>query len=323
MTIGDDIGRWAATRPVWQQEILQTLADGLPITEAELAAAIASLLDPPSTGPAKPLNLAIASSDDVTVTLTALRGCKGVNALAEGQELDFATGGLTVIYGDNGSGKSGYARLIKKVVGARHPAQILPDVFLERASDPCALIQYAADLDPREHKVPGPADPLIRQMHFYDEHCGDAYLARKSVISYRPSALVLMDGLIEVCDRLRNALADRLRENHLRALELDLPSGTVAAAFAASMTADTSEATVESATTPDPEATQKMAAAVSEVARLEASSASAERARLTGLAQASEALSSLLAAAGGELGVGSLNRANGAMIRTCGWLSAR
>ncbi len=310
MTIGDDIAHWARSRPIWQQEILQTLAEGLPITEAELAVAIDALLEPSGTAPTKPLNLALASADDVTVTLSALRGCKGVNALTEDQELDFATGGLTVIYGDNGSGKSGYARLIKEAVGARHPAQILPDVFLDRPGDPFALMHYEADNDSREHKIPGPADPIVRQMHFYDEHCGDAYVARKSVITYRPSALVLLDGLIEVCDRLRNALADRLRDNHRRAMNLDLPSGTQAAQFAASLTADTTEAAINSATAPDPEATQKLANAISEVARLEASSASVERARLTGLAQASAALSSLLAAAGEELGDGSLERAN-------------
>jgi hypothetical protein len=310
MTIGDDIARWAATRPIWQQAILQVLADGSPITEVELARAIDSLLDPHTTAAAKPLNLALAAADDVTVTLAALRGCKGVNALTEDQELDFGASGLTVIYGDNGSGKSGYARLIKEAVGARHPAQILPDVFQDRASDPCALMQYTADHDQREHKAPGPADPVIRQMHFYDEHCGDAYLARKSVISYRPSALVLLDGLIEVCDRLRNALADRLRENHLRAPQLELPAGTAAAAFAASITADTSEAELDSATALDAEATEKLATALGEVARLEASSASAERTRLTALAQASAALSVLLAAAGEQLGRDALERAN-------------
>ena len=130
MTIGDDIGQWARSRPIWQQQILQTLAQGLPITEAELAAAIDALLDLPEMGPPKPLDLALASAYDVTVTLLALRSCQGVNALTKDQELDFATSGLTVIYGDNGSGKSGYARLIKEAVGARHPAQILPDVFL-------------------------------------------------------------------------------------------------------------------------------------------------------------------------------------------------
>jgi hypothetical protein len=121
---------------------------------------------------------------------------------------------------------------------------------------------------------------------------------------------VLLDGLIDVCDRLRNGLADRLRDNHLRAVTLDLASGTTASQFAASLTADTTEAAIQSATVPDPEATQKLADALGEVARLEASNASVERARLTGLAQASAALSSLLTAAAEEFGDGSLARAS-------------
>ncbi len=309
MTIGDDIAQWARTRPIWQQEILQTLAEGVPVMEPELAAAIASLLDPPAPGPARSFDLALASGDDVTVTLSALRGCKGVNALTDDQDLEFAVTGLTVIYGDNGSGKSGYARLVKEAVGARHPTQVLPDVFLDRPNDPSALMQYAADHDQMEHKVPGPADALIRQMHFYDEHCGDAYLARKSAITYRPSALVLLDGLIDVCDRLRKALAERLQDNIRRAINLDLPPGTAAAQFVARLTADTTEAAIKSATVPDPDATQKLADATSEVARLEASNASVERARLTSQAQASAALSSLLSAAGEELGDGPLEQA--------------
>jgi hypothetical protein len=302
MTIGDDIAEWARWRPLWQQEILQILAEGLPITGVELAAAIDTLLDPPGTsGPTRPLNLALASADDITVTLAALRSCKGINALTDDQDLDFTTAGLTVVYGDNGSGKSGYARLIKEAVGARHPAQVLPDVFEDRPDEPSAVMHFTTDDDAREHKIPGPADPLVRQMHFYDEHCGDAYLARKSVITYRPSALVLLDGLIDVCDRLRNALADRLRDNNLRALNLNLPAGTEAAQFAASLTADTTEDAIESATTLAPEATQKRADAISEVARLEASDARTERSRLAGLAMAPVALSNLLRGVAVEL----------------------
>lgn len=309
MTIGDDIAKWAESRPRWQQEILRALAEGRPITEAEISSAIDALLVPEeSNAPGKPLDLAMASADDVTVTLAAIRNGKGVNALADDQDLEFAITGLTVIYGDNGSGKSGYARLIKEAVGARHLAQILPDVFEDRPVDPSAVLHYVAD-DDREHKIPGPADPLVRQMHFYDEHCGDVYLNRKSVITYRPSALVLLDGLIEMCDRLRKAIADRLRDNHLRAINLELPAGTEAARFISTLTGDTTEAAIDAATQPDPEATQKWADALAEVARLEGSNAAAERSRLSTLAQAATALSSLLTAAVGELGTDALDAA--------------
>ena len=65
------------------------------------------------------------------VVLNALAEARSVNRLADDQELNFAVTGVTVIYGDNASGKSGYTRLLKRLCrtrsGAREP--ILSDVF--------------------------------------------------------------------------------------------------------------------------------------------------------------------------------------------------
>ena len=52
-----------------------------------------------------------------------------MTALAREQTLEFQPAGLTVIYGDNASGKSGYARILKKVCRARAAEKpILPNV---------------------------------------------------------------------------------------------------------------------------------------------------------------------------------------------------
>ena len=48
-----------------------------------------------------------------------MHGVRHVNALAPDQRLTLHRVGLTIIYGDNGSGKSGYARILKKVCRAR------------------------------------------------------------------------------------------------------------------------------------------------------------------------------------------------------------
>ena len=42
------------------------------------------------------------------ITLRSIHSVEHVNALANGERLTFGKTGLTVIYGDNGSGKSGY-----------------------------------------------------------------------------------------------------------------------------------------------------------------------------------------------------------------------
>jgi len=51
----------------------------------------------------------------------------GVNALAASQTIDFDPR-LTVLFGQNGSGKTGYARIIKRAAGARRHEPILGDV---------------------------------------------------------------------------------------------------------------------------------------------------------------------------------------------------
>ncbi len=127
MTVGEDIVRWAAGRPLWQQRVLKTLAEGASIPVSEISVLADELVSEQGKGAVAPLDLAMSSSDDSQVTLVAVRGCKGVNALVDEQLLDFSPVGLNIIYGDNGSGKSGYARLIKDMVGARHPAEILAE----------------------------------------------------------------------------------------------------------------------------------------------------------------------------------------------------
>src|SRR5690349_18535109 len=50
--------------------------------------------------------------------LRTLRDFKDVNRIAPGQQLKFSPNGITVIYGGNGSGKSGYARVMKRACRA-------------------------------------------------------------------------------------------------------------------------------------------------------------------------------------------------------------
>ncbi len=56
----------------------------------------------------------------------------GVNAIKPGASLPFGTGNLTVIYGQNGSGKSGFARLLKQLCGSRSRDEIHPNVFSDQ-----------------------------------------------------------------------------------------------------------------------------------------------------------------------------------------------
>lgn len=82
------------------------------------------------------------------VTLKAVRNPEDVNALAPDQTLSFEKKGLTIIYGDNGAGKSGYARVLKHACRARIDSRtqpVMPNVYKQAPGIPRAQLEYAVN----------------------------------------------------------------------------------------------------------------------------------------------------------------------------------
>jgi energy-coupling factor transporter ATP-binding protein EcfA2 len=69
------------------------------------------------------------------VRLDSLKVGDGVNALKTGAQIDFAPG-VTVIFGENGSGKSGFVRVLKRAAGLRTAEDILHNVRVDKRPTP-------------------------------------------------------------------------------------------------------------------------------------------------------------------------------------------
>src|SRR5262249_24436162 len=66
----------------------------------------------------------------------------GVNALKSGTQIDFATA-VTVIFGENGSGQSGFVRVLKRAAGERKAEDILHNVRADKQPTPSATFTIA------------------------------------------------------------------------------------------------------------------------------------------------------------------------------------
>jgi hypothetical protein len=73
--------------------------------------------------------------------LVRLAQLTGVNALASGQEIAFNPK-LTVLFGENAAGKTGYVRVLKRVASVRSAQPILGDINSTASGKPHATIDY-------------------------------------------------------------------------------------------------------------------------------------------------------------------------------------
>jgi len=80
--------------------------------------------------------------------LCSIGNVQGINALAPKKPLDFGTGNLAIVYGQNGSGKSGYVRILKHACGARSPGILHPNVCSSTPSHQKCSITYELDGSP-------------------------------------------------------------------------------------------------------------------------------------------------------------------------------
>ena len=70
-----------------------------------------------------PLTAAVAAAEAAeTLTLLKLDAVENVNALTAGQVIEF-NDGLTIVFGKNGTGKSGYVRILKRLARVRESSR--------------------------------------------------------------------------------------------------------------------------------------------------------------------------------------------------------
>jgi len=307
VTLNEDLAAWLTSRPDWQKdavarfcrnetlsaEDIATVADRL-IAETYPAATNVSVADVPgSTAVGEPVKL-------VQVSEVA-----GINALVADQTLSFGADGLTIIFGNNASGKSGYARLIREAVTARVKAEhLLGDVFAEGETPQAAKLEYLVGTNPDTWSLGEPQCLDLSRVKFYDEDCGDAYVTKASEVSYQPSALTILDQLSEACGAVAAELSRRLDANQSGRPQLPvLHPDTPASEFLSKLSAATSTEAIAAACTLADDHGALLAKQLGEEIRLKGSDPSKEKARLAALSRDWSAIASHATALTEVLGI--------------------
>lgn len=183
--------------------------------------------------------------------LSSLTHDKGVNAIAPGASLSFHPH-LTVVFGKNGSGKSGFVRILKRLAGSKTQEDIWQDVRRGRSTNKCsATVAYEDSTGTKSVTWIGASGVApFRRLGIFDGKAVPMHLIRGLAFTYQPLGFevfpALSDSFKELQDRL--SMAVRRKENE-RPLVDFCNQQTSSGRFLASLTAKTSVASLDEATT--------------------------------------------------------------------------
>lgn len=141
------------------------------------------------------------------VRLKSIGDITGIENLEPSSPLNFGEGNLCVIYGNNGSGKSGYARLVKKAAGKPGAKELRPNVFKAAPAERKCKFDFndGSDKTVEWHASAAPIEAL-RAVDIFDSDAASNYLTRDNEATYTPPVVSLFDKLVGIVNSVRDRL---------------------------------------------------------------------------------------------------------------------
>ena len=269
MTVLHEILDWSKSRYPWQREALRRLVVGGVLSNedvqelGEFCKAAHGLAEPHRIVPLAREHVPDEAETGTPVSLDSIFHYRGVNALAENQTLRFSPH-LTVVYGDNAAGKTGYIRILKSACRARGQEQILGNVVSGVAPHaPVVAIKYRVGSEPETREWEGNGDDeFISRVSVFDTRCAAVYLTEKTDVAFRPFGLDLFDKLVRACKAIRIQLEKEQRSlasNELAHLQAQVPEGTAVAKLLANINSLTKPEAVQGLSRLSPEEESRLA----------------------------------------------------------------
>ncbi len=164
--------------------------------------------------------------------LCSLGPLENVGRLAKGQSLSFALDGITLVYGENGSGKSGYCRITKKLCRSLSSEDLIGNVFEEGDKLPAEVMVRYRPADAKDEEEPveetwidgTPAPSALRHVSVFDSRNAQLYISQNNRIDYLPSEVALLEAHAANRDEMA-ALFDAEKKELEARTKVPLPTG--------------------------------------------------------------------------------------------------
>ena len=205
-----DVKDWLHTQKDWLQQAAELLLAKGTLDDDDiegLAAHLKTTAGQAVTNSRAFNGLVAGAIQTAEVRLKAIGEIIGIENLGPSSPLNFGEGNLCVIYGNNGSGKSGYARLVKKATGKPGAKELRSNVFKVAPTEQKCSFAFNDGVDKTVewHANAAPIEAL-RAVDIFDADAANNYLARDNEATYTPPLVSLFDKLVGIVNSVKERL---------------------------------------------------------------------------------------------------------------------
>lgn len=225
----DSFKAWLEAKPYWEQYLWQLHMTRKALDETDIEKCYQYLLEDSNIVKEAPgrtpiifpaFDLDDADITKVKSTLDKIENLKNVNALDSECVIEFGKN-LTIIYGDNGTGKSGIGRLLSNACNSRKPRKLLPNA--KTVSYP-ATVKATADFhisDTSGSKVinytVGEIHDILKSFSVFDHECALIHLNSENKVEFVPSKIQIFDevfrSIVTIEAKLKEEIDTKTKDN--------------------------------------------------------------------------------------------------------------
>jgi len=223
MIITDIIG-WVERQPYWQQVIAEKLLSNQAITDEDIEKVFfifkkenSLVSEPLEKNGLNFLNSKTDTSKIPNIKWRGLSNVSGVNAIKNNEV--FPVGDeVTLVYGENGTGKSGYTRILNNIFISRGDKNILPNLFEKSSEQPSSKVIFEDDSGNIEeiHYPTDKGHPYTNRITVFDSHSAIHDLTKEAELSFSPTEFNFFDDFLLNIEKIKNKFVEEISKRKIQ-----------------------------------------------------------------------------------------------------------
>jgi len=223
MSIYNEILNWSANKPDFIRDAIRRLFHYSKLSEKDINEILLILKGECGINNVNNNSKAIpVNSNDIPAEINEVNNIRlqdiknpiNINALYSKSTLNFNQDGLTLIYGANGSGKSSYSRILKKICWSRDKnVELKKNVYHPITQEQSVEVDFtndAKDINFKYNPSINNTDKRLNSIFVFDNKCASIYLNESNPLEYKPQGINILEELISLCQNIYSIIGTEI-----------------------------------------------------------------------------------------------------------------